>query len=81
MAIGAGLPLSLVFSGIDGEILGVMIPGGLVPVGGVMALLAIRGESRGLVVGIIGVIIIVLVTGVAIRGSATVSIRMAIQAL
>jgi len=81
VAVGAILPLPFVFPGIDGEILGVMIPVGLVPVGSIMALLAIRGESRGLVVGIIGIVIIILVAGVAIRGRAAVSVGMAIQAL
>lgn len=81
VAVVAGLPLSVVFAGVNGEILVIMIPGGLVPIGSIMAFLAIGGKSCRLVVGIIGIIIIVLMTGIAIPGRAAVAVGMAIQAL
>ena len=37
MAIDAGIPFSLVFSGIDGEIHSIVIPGDLIPIVGGMA--------------------------------------------
>ncbi len=81
MAVGASIPLSFVFPGIDGEIQGIVVPGGLVPIGGIVAHLASCGESRRRVIGISGIVIIILVAGIAIRGSAGVAVGMAVDTL
>jgi len=81
VAVGASIPLSFVFPGIDGEIQGIVIPGGLVPVRGIVAHLASCGESRRHVIGIGGIVIIILVAGIAVGGSAGVPVGMAVDTL
>jgi len=63
VTIGANVPSALVSSGKNRKIEVVVIPGGLFPVGGVMALFAGSGKSDGLMIGIGGVVVIVLVAG------------------
>ncbi|RMG41332.1 MAG: hypothetical protein D6732_02630, partial [Methanobacteriota archaeon] len=81
MTIGTGIPFILMFSGINGEILPIVIPGDLIPVGGIMTLLTIRGEIRCLMIRLGGVIVIRLMTGITIGRGIGISIRMTIIAL
>lgn len=77
VTIGANVPSTLVPPGINGKIEVVVIPGGLLPVGGVMALLAGSGKTCGLMIGIGGVVVIVLVAGETGGGSIIVTAGMA----
>lgn len=80
MAIRTNAPLSLMLAGIDREVLRVVIPGGLSPVNGIMAVFTRGGKSRRQVIGIGGIVIIRLMARKAIRGGAGVSTGMTGQA-
>ena len=69
VTIGAKVPFALVAPGINGEIEVIVIPGGLLPVGGIMALFAVGGKSGCRVIGIGGVVIIILVAGKTCGGN------------
>jgi len=70
MAVGAGCPSSLMGSGVDREIGGVMVPGRVGPVAGVMTGLAGGREIRGRMHRIVGAVIIALMAGIAVgRGA------------
>jgi hypothetical protein len=81
VTIRALIPFSLVFAGIDGEKLRIMIPGSLNPIRGIVTLLAISGKPCRSVIGIGGGIIGRFMTGEALRGCSTVTVGMAVQAL
>ena len=68
MTIGTLIPLSLVFPGIDGEILPVMIPGRWSPCSLVMTLIAGGRELGSLVAGIVRLVIVCnMAAGTGIR--------------
>ena len=81
MAIAAGIPFVFVFSGIDGKILGIMIPGGFIPPIGIVTVFAVCGKTRCLVIGVGGIVVIGFVATVAIRRCSGIPVGVAILAL
>ena len=63
VTIGAKVPFTLMTAGIYGKILVIVIPGGLLPVSGIMTIIARGRETGSLVIGIGRVIVVVLVAG------------------
>ena len=81
MTITASIPFVIMLPGINREILPVMIPGGVVPVSRVVALLTIGWETGGTVIGVGGILIIRLVAAITIRGRIVVAVGVAVNAL
>lgn len=81
MAVSAGAPASLVVTGENREILRIMVPGRWYPGAGRMAHGALCGESRALMIGISGSVVIALVTGITISGGIVIAVGMAALAL
>ncbi len=81
VTVTALIPFIFMRTGINGEVLAVMIPGGLIPTGGIVAILATGGKTSRLMVGIGGVIVVILMTTVAVGGGTGIPVGMAILAL
>ncbi len=77
MTITTGIPLSPVFTGINGEIFAVMIKSGSVPAAGGVAAFTGGWKTGGDVIGIRHIIIVRLMTGNTFRGRVTVSVAVA----
>jgi hypothetical protein len=81
MTIRTIIPFALVSSGINWKILIIVIPGGLIPVAGIMAGLTLGWKSCSHMIRISGNVKIVGVTGITVGWRAGITIGMAVYTL
>ncbi len=81
MAIGAGIPFTLMFSRIDGKILSIVIPVSRFPGCGSMAVFTSCREICRLMIGVGCTIVIFLMAGNAGRGCIGISRLMAVNTI